>query len=88
MTIKSLTITEEAYNALKRQKYTNESFSKTVIRLTKNKPLNVSKYLGSLKISEKEADDWKKEIRKRRSEISAEFSKKEQKFKEVINGSS
>ena len=40
MTIKTITITEEAYNRLKSAKSEGESFTKAIIRITKKNPLD------------------------------------------------
>ena len=40
MVTKTITVTEEAYNALKALKAQRESFSKTIIRVSKRKPLS------------------------------------------------
>lgn len=39
MAIKTITVTKEAYDALKEKKERNESFSKTILRITKRKQL-------------------------------------------------
>ena len=76
MTIKSLTITEEAYEALKRLKFTNESFSEVILRISKEKIGLVTKYLGALKMSEEEAEEWIKSIKKWRGEFDEESSER------------
>ena len=40
MAVKTITITENAYKALKSMKDTGESFSKTILRISKRKPLS------------------------------------------------
>lgn len=40
MAVKTITVTNEAYEALKTQKQPNESFSKTIIRVTRRRPLS------------------------------------------------
>lgn len=39
MAVKTITVTEDAYEALKSLKGPNESFSKTIMRMAKRKPL-------------------------------------------------
>ncbi len=39
MTTKTITVTENAYIALKHMKQENESFSETIVRITKRRPL-------------------------------------------------
>lgn len=40
MAVKTITVTESAYNALKVMKSTNESFSKLILRISKRRPLS------------------------------------------------
>lgn len=73
MAIKSLTITEDAYETLKRMKYSDESFSDVILRVGKTQTDIVEKYFGILKRTEKEVSDWEKEIKKSRRAVDAEF---------------
>lgn len=68
MSTKTLTITEDAYESLKRLKTENESFSKTILRITGKRPL--SDFVGIL--SPESADELErniKESRKRHLEL-------------------
>ncbi len=40
MAVKTITVTEDAYNALRSFKSEKESFSKTILKITRKKPLN------------------------------------------------
>lgn len=80
MVIKSLTITEDAYDALKAMKRGDESFSDTVIRITRNRALVVERMFGALKMSEKEADELVKNIKKRREESDREYRKRRERL--------
>lgn len=80
MVIKSLTITEDAYDALKAMKHENESFSDTVIRITRNRVLVVERMFGALKMSEKEANELVKNIKKRREESDREYRKRRERL--------
>ncbi len=71
MVIKSLTITEEAYNALKTLKYNNESFSEVILRLSKEKIGLVSKYFGVLK--SEEGKNFELRVKKNRVKIEKDF---------------
>jgi len=53
MATKTLTITEEAYEALKREKECGESFSDVVMKMSARKP-KLSDCAGKWKISDKE----------------------------------
>lgn len=76
MTIKSLTITENAYEALKRLKYGNESFSEVILRLSKEKVGYAAKFFGVLKFPNKDIKELKGRIRKRRIEIEKEINER------------
>jgi len=84
MVIKSLTITEDAYDALKTLKHGDESFSKTILRIKEDKANVIERYFGILKMSEKEINDWQKNIKKRREEINQEFQKRKINLKKII----
>ena len=47
MAVKTITITEDAYEALKRLKNEGESFSEVIVRVAKGKE-NIEKYFGIL----------------------------------------
>ena len=66
MTTKTITIMEDAYKALKREKKNEESFSKVILRLTDRKG-SVSELFGSWEMSDDEAERIKGEIKKLRS---------------------
>ena len=46
MAVKTITVREDAYEALKAMKASNESFSGTILRIAKRKPL--SSFFGAL----------------------------------------
>ena len=72
MTTKTITITENAYDFIKRLKAEEESFSDLFIRLAKEKnPLE--RYFGVLKGNVKEAEARMKKIR---AETSAGFERR------------
>lgn len=58
MTTKTITVTEDAYEALRALKEPNESFSKTILRVAKRKPL--SSFSGIL--SGKSGEEFEKAI--------------------------
>jgi len=68
MVIKTITITEEAYVALKSLKAPRESFSKTILRVSRRKP--ISNFFGVLsKESGKRFEKTIYELRKNRNEV-------------------
>ncbi|MBI5392799.1 antitoxin VapB family protein [Candidatus Woesearchaeota archaeon] len=84
MVIKSLTITEDAYNALKSVKYGDESFSDVVLRLSKEKIGAAARFAGALKMSETETRQWKEKVRKRREDMNLEFVQRSKKMRERL----
>ena len=62
MATKTITVTEGAYEALKALKGSNESFSKTILRISKRKPL--SYFYGAL--SKEDANKLEKVIMENR----------------------
>ncbi|MBI4170280.1 MAG: antitoxin VapB family protein [Candidatus Aenigmarchaeota archaeon] len=62
MATKTITVTESAYEALKSLKEKNESFSETILRVAKRKPL--SAFYGAW--SKETADKVEKHIRETR----------------------
>lgn len=67
MTVKTITVTEEAYTALKSWKTPEESFSKAILRITRRRSLR--EFAGIL--SEESADRLEtavKDFRRRRTE--------------------
>lgn len=84
MVIKSLTITEDAYNALKRIKHGDESFSNAILRFSKEKSAVIDKYFGILNLKESKALEWQRLIKQRRKEIENEFEKRQKKFSKIL----
>ncbi len=62
MTVKTITVTEDAYEALKSKKEPNESFSEAILRITKRRPL--SEFYGILK--GESGEEFEKAIMERR----------------------
>ena len=71
--VKTLTITEDAYNALKRLKYGEKSFSEVIIEITKERKGDIREFYGILKDSKEGLADMMKKIRERRNEIEKEI---------------
>lgn len=61
MTIKTITITEDAYESIKRLKIEDESFSELFKRLSR-RYLTGKDILGALKQTQKEADEFRKRV--------------------------
>ena len=85
MVIKSLTITEEAYNALKMIRRGDESFSKIIIRISEEKRGSIAEYFGALKDSKEKLNEIKKRIKSRRNEITSEFSERAKRIGDRIS---
>ena len=68
MAVKTLTITDDAYEALRALRESNESFSETILRVAKRKPL--SYFYGSIsKENGKKLEKTILKVRKIRNEI-------------------
>jgi predicted CopG family antitoxin len=76
MGTKTITVTEEAYNAIKGIKSEKESFSHLLIRLGKEKSIT-DKYFGILK---GDVNDARKNLKKVRVELSKDFKERENVF--------
>lgn len=75
MAVKTITVTEDAYEALKSLKASQESFSETILRVAKRKPL--SDFFGVLsKESGERLEKTVYELRKRRNEVHRERMKR------------
>lgn len=88
MAVKTITITEDAYNALKRMKYGDRSFSEVIIEFAGEKVNPVVKYFGVLKHRHKELDELRKRIKERRQEIDKESKERARKIRERFYGRS
>ena len=81
MAIKSLTITEDAYDVLKRLKYADESFSEAILRIGSKDSFIIDKYFGILK--EKDPEEWIKEIKKERAKADQEVILNQKKLRGI-----
>ena len=76
MGVKTITVTEEAYKLLAKEKKEEESFSQVIKRLTKDRG-KLSDSLGAWKMSDREAEEifsslsrnWKKSTLRVRSKV-------------------
>lgn len=73
MAVKTITVTEEAYNALRRLKGGGESFSEVILKVTKNK-IDFTKYAGVL--SEHRAKELKEHVKRTRERISRDMTER------------
>jgi predicted CopG family antitoxin len=80
MAIKSLTITEDAYDALKAMKYGDESFSDVILRLSKEKVGAVAKFFGIWKDKPEVVKEIRQRISERRALIDKEFAERQKRF--------
>jgi len=83
MVIKSLTITEDAYDALKRLKHGDESFSEVILKVTSDRTDVIKRYLGAAGVNEKEADAWKARLSERRKTVDNEATTRQSRFARV-----
>ncbi|MBI4148041.1 antitoxin VapB family protein [Candidatus Woesearchaeota archaeon] len=80
MTIKSLTVTEDAYDALKRMKHGGESFSDVILRVASARSEAVKKYFGILKMNDKDTKLWLKNVGQYKKEFGEEFARRQHKL--------
>jgi predicted CopG family antitoxin len=81
MVVKTLTVTEKAYEFLRRAKKGDESFSEVIVRISNKEKGNIIGFYGMLKDSRKELDGMKKKIKKRKKEINKESRSRENKLR-------
>ncbi len=80
MAIKSLSITEDAYEALKAIKLEDESFSDVILRLSQEKVGAAAKFFGIWKNKSNLARDIKGDIKKRHAALDKELSQRQEQF--------
>ncbi len=71
--MKTITITEDAYDVIKNMKSEDESFSRFFIRLSSDKNMRLRKLFGAMKVSEKESKAFISELEKEREKFSREL---------------
>ena len=76
MVVKTITITEEAYNMLKCLKRNEQSFSEIIIEVSKDKKCDLSKFFGILKNRGKELDILKEKVKDYRNNFTKESKKR------------
>lgn len=81
MAVKSLTITEEAYNRLKAMKLGNESFSKAIIRISQNKVGAAAKFFGMWKDDPEAVEELKRRTKEHRTIIDKEFRERQKRIR-------
>jgi len=72
MSVKTITVKEAAYNALKSKQEANESFSDTILRITKRRPL--SDFFGVL--SKGTGERMEKAIMESRKKYTKEYAER------------
>ncbi len=80
MAVKSLTVTEDAYDALKRLKHGDESFSETIMRVSHEKIGQAAKYFGALGLQE--GIKLEKTVKKKRMGWEHEFEQRREKIRQ------
>jgi predicted CopG family antitoxin len=79
MAFKTITITENAYAAIKRMKKSDESFSELFNRIAP-KQVTVDDIFGTWKMSDKEFAQLKKTIAENRKQMNKDFEERHKKF--------
>lgn len=75
MVVKTITVTEDAYKALKMVKRDSESFSDTIKRIVNDKKTDISKFFGIL--SKEEGDELAKAIKENRKRFDRDARERE-----------
>ncbi len=75
MTVKTLTITTDAYNSIKNMKNPGESFSQLFLRISKKK-MKVKDLIGAVKLSDEEYRALKKHTKKLRKKASKDMEER------------
>ena len=87
MAVKTITITEEAYEALRRIKERDRSFSEVIIEITRGNKNHLDKFFGVLKGS-KVLNDLRKNIKKYRMQADSDARKRAEKLRQRAYDSS
>lgn len=85
MVIKSLTITEDAYDALKTLKHGDESFSDVILRTASEKVGAAAKYFGALKMPEEESKAWLGNIKESRKSLNKNFEERRKRIRGLLS---
>jgi len=85
MVVKTITITEEAYNMLKCLKRNEQSFSEIIIEVSKDKKCDLSKFFGILKNRGKELDILKEKVKDYRNNFTKESKKRMESLDKQMN---
>ncbi len=80
MAVKTITITEEAYEALRRIKERDRSFSEVIIEVTRGNRNHLDKCFGILKGS-KALNDLRKNLKKQRMQADRDARKRAEKLR-------
>jgi len=80
MTVKTITITENAYNMLKGMKHGDESFSEVIARIGSEKK-SIVDFLGLLKDSGESVEEMQKRVKETRKRISESIRKRHDRFR-------
>lgn len=83
--VKTITITEEAYNMLKCLKRNEQSFSEIIIEVSKDKKCDLSKFFGILKNRGKELDILKEKVKDYRNNFTKESKKRMESLDKQMN---
>ena len=82
MTVKTITVTESAYNTLKNMKHGDESFSEVITRISSEKK-SVLDFFGLLKDSESSAEELQQRTKEIRKRVSESFRRRHDNFRHV-----
>lgn len=81
MTIKSLTITEEAYTTLRALKFGDESFSEVILRIGSENVGAAAKFFGVLRDKPQEVEEMRHRIKEHRARVEKDFAERQKKIR-------
>ncbi|HLC72440.1 MAG TPA: antitoxin VapB family protein [Candidatus Nanoarchaeia archaeon] len=74
--VKTITVMDDAYEALKSKKTKDESFSDTIRRMCSEKKIDLRQWLGALKGKDRGAAEINKEIMEERAKMSKDLDER------------
>lgn len=84
MVVKTITVTQEAYEKVKHLKHPDESFSEVLIRISEGKSDAVARFFGAAKMTAHELEVERRRIKQNKKASTTSFDKKLSRLKKRI----